>query len=171
MIQITVLPSSGPEPEERFIVSLTSASNNVFIRPNLANATIIVTQRGMPFGTIGFFGDALRTQVVDEEQTTHTFSLPLARTGSTVGTASVLFTVTRAGGGASPGEDVTPTNGSVRFVSGQAQASLELQILADSEPELNETFTVTLTGVVGGANLDSQATMSTFVIRYSENKL
>ena len=118
----------------------------------------------MPFGTIGFFGDALSTQVVEEELFTHSFSLPLARTGSSVGAVSVGFFVTRIGGG-NPETDVTPSSGSVSFASGQTQANLDLQILADSEPELNETFTVMLTQVVGGADLDPQATASTFVIR------
>ena len=160
-----MLPSSGPEPEETFTATLLTASNNVNIDPQLANATITVLQRGMPFGTIGFFGDALRTQVVEEELTTRSLSLPLARTGSSVGAVSVLFIVTRVGG-SNPETDVTPSSGSVSFVSGRTQANLDLQILADSEPELNETFTVTLTQVVGGANLDPQATVSTFVIRY-----
>lgn len=159
-----MLPSSGPEPEETFTITLISASNNVNIDPLLANATITVLQRGMPFGTIGFFGDALSTQVVEEELFTHSFSLPLARTGSSVGAVSVGFFVTRIGGG-NPETDVTPTSGSVSFASGQTQANLDLQILADSEPELNETFTVMLTQVVGGADLDPQATASTFVIR------
>ena len=161
-IEIIILPSDGTEPEETFTVTLIEASNNVDIDPDNDSVSITVSQRGMPFGVIGFFGDALEQQVIFEDETVQTLSLPLVRTGETFGDVQVLFEVT---GEEAPHLDISPVNGSVTFVLGQSQASLNLQILPDVEPESEETFTVTLTGTLGGASLDEQATVSTFIIR------
>ncbi len=158
-IQITVLPSAGPEPEETFTVTLTDASNNVEVAPDSSSVPITVRQRGMPFGVLGFIGDALDPRFVSEPEN---FSLPIVRTGEALGNVQVLFEVTGLG---SPEEDLRPVNGSVMFFDGQYEGSVMLQVLDDSKPELEETYTVTLTQALGGATLNELATVSTFTIR------
>ena len=160
VIEIIVLPNEdGPEPEETFTVTLISASNNVFILPDQSSVTISVAQVGMPFGVIAFFGDALQLRRVSEQET---ISLPLIRTEETVGATVVLFTVT----GDSPNLDVSPVSSNVSFGTGQSQANLVLEILSDSTPELEETYTVTLREATGGAAINPLAAVSMFVIRY-----
>ena len=61
--------------------------------------------------------------------------------------------------------DVTPTNGSVSFSDGQSFTTLEIQILPDSSPEHDETFTVTLTGATGGTTINPDISSAMFTIR------
>ena len=162
VIEIIVLPNEDDsEPEETFTVTLISASNNVFILPDQSSVAITVSQVGMPFGEIAFFGDALQLQRVSEQET---LTLPLIRTEETVGATVVLFTVT---GDTPPDSEVSPFSGNVSFGTGQSQADLVLVILADSLPELEETYTVTLREATGGAAINPLAAVSTFVIRYT----
>ena len=160
MIEIIVLPNEDDsEPEETFTITIISASNNVFILPDQNSVSITVSQVGMPFGEIAFFGDALELQRVSEQET---LSLPLIRTQETVGATVVLFAVT----GDSPDLDVSPFSSNVSFGAGQSRAELVLVILPDSLPELEETYTVTLQGATGGAAINPLAAVSMFVIRY-----
>lgn len=60
-----------------------------------------------------------------------------------------------------------PTTGTILFASGLNQVVFSLNILDDNDPELEETFTLILSQPTGGAVLDSQASRSTFIIRYA----
>lgn len=59
-----------------------------------------------------------------------------------------------------------PTTGTILFASGLNQVVFSLNILDDDDPELEETFTLILSQPTGGATLNSQASRSTFTIRY-----
>ena len=61
--------------------------------------------------------------------------------------------------------DVSPANGTVFIQDALAQSQIFLNILSDAEPELLERFTVALTGVIGGAEIDPQLNVSTFYIK------
>jgi len=63
---------------------------------------------------------------------------------------TVSYTVTS--GTAIAGTDVTQTSGTITFVAGDTVEYLQLNLVDDTVPESNETFTVTLT-VTGGALL------------------
>ena len=54
--------------------------------------------------------------------------------------------------------------GVVTFQEGDLYGYLVLSIIPDGVPELDEVYTVTLTGATGGAVLDSEAVTSTFKI-------
>ena len=60
-----------------------------------------------------------------------------------------------------------PSSGTIVLPSGESQVNLYLEILDDSDPELEETFTLILSQPTGGAALDTLAAQSTFIIRYS----
>lgn len=156
-----VLPSDGSEPEEEFSVTIIYASNNVVIDLARSIATITVSQRGMPYGIVGFFGDALQPIEVSEEDQVQSLSLPMFRSDGTVGSTEVSFVVM----GAEPDTDVAPRNGTVVFGEGQSHGSLVLQILPDSEPELEETFTVMLMESTNGATINTLAKSATVTIR------
>ena len=66
-----------------------------------------------------------------------------------------------------PSLDVHPSSGTILLASGLNQVDLQLEILDDSEPELEETFTLILSQPTGGATLDLLASQSTFIIRYT----
>lgn len=56
--------------------------------PN-APARVIITQRGMPFGVVGFAGEALDPRVFVERNTTTLVHFPVSRTEGTLGTVEV----------------------------------------------------------------------------------
>lgn len=159
-----MLPSSGDEVEEMFTVTLNSASSNVFLDSTRSQASITVEQVGSPFGEISFLGEALAGIRTNEQNTNSTISFAVARSGDLLGTSQVFYTVSRIGSSDPVSLDVLPSSGSFLFPAGVGQASLQLMILADDVSEMDETFTVVLTGSTGGATINLQASSATFVI-------
>lgn len=94
MINLDILPSDGDEEEKTFTVNLRFASNNVDINAERQTVTITIAQRGMPYGIIGFFGDALQPQKVNEGEENQTLVLPMARSSPALGNAEITFVVT-----------------------------------------------------------------------------
>ena len=165
VLRISVLPSTGDEAEERFLVTIRSTTNGVAIDSSLSSAPITVRQAGMPFGVVNFQGDVLQPQAVVEQATPTTLLLPLERSGLLTLTVSVDFTVSRVGvADVGVEEDVTPASGTVMFPPLVGQTTLDLTILSDSVGEMNETFVVILTNPTGGASLNPQASSSSFTI-------
>lgn len=72
-------------------------------------------------------------------------SLPLRRDG-TDGQAVVFWSLQPIGANRKDvtADDLTPFNGSVVFLSRQSDAFINLTIMADSIPEVNETLLLTL---------------------------
>ena len=93
-ITLDILPSQGDEEEKTFTVYLLSASNEVEIDPARESVTITVAQRGMPYGTIGFFGDVLQPHKVDEGVGSQTVDFPIARSAPALGDVQISFVVT-----------------------------------------------------------------------------
>lgn len=91
---LDILTSQGDEEEKTFTVYLLLASNEVQIDPARASVTITVAQRGMPYGTIGFFGDVLQLHKVDEGVGSQSVAFPIARTAPALGNVHVSFVVT-----------------------------------------------------------------------------
>ena len=69
-------------------------------------------------------------------------------------------------GDVSSDPDVDPISGSTLIQSDRDTADVIVNILEDDVAELDETFNLVLTGVQGGAEIDQQFNISTFVIRY-----
>lgn len=72
-------------------------------------------------------------------------SLPLRRDG-TDGQAVVFWSLQPTGANHEDitAEDLEPLSGSVVFLSGQSDASINFTIMADDIPEVNETLLLTL---------------------------
>lgn len=77
-------------------------------------------------------------------------NLPLRRDG-TDGQAVVFWSLRAIGAnhGDVTAKDLEPLSGSVVFLSGQSDASINLTVLADNIPEVNETLLLTLDRYVG----------------------
>ena len=61
--------------------------------------------------------------------------------------------------------DILPRNGSILIEDGVRMGQIALEILSDDVPELTETYTLILTKIVGGAEIDTVFNTSTFRIR------
>lgn len=94
-IRIWILPGEDPEPEEVFLVSFVTASGGAVFDPS-APARVIITQRGMPFGVLGFAGEALDPRVFVEGSTAMQVHFPVSRTEGALGTVEVSVSMVTA---------------------------------------------------------------------------
>ncbi|XP_044225055.1 adhesion G-protein coupled receptor V1 isoform X2 [Thunnus albacares] len=123
---------------------------NLTVTPDIAN------------GEIGFTSNTTVVVYEPEDSNTSMVNLPLRRDG-TDGQAVVFWSLHPIG--ANP-EDVTvndlePLSGSVIFLSGQSDASINLTVLADNIPEVNETLLLTL----DRSNVENQILKAGFTSR------
>jgi uncharacterized protein len=83
----------------------------------------------------------------------------VTRTGDSVGAVTADYTVNFSG--TANADDFafdTPFSGTVTFEDGETSKTIELTLAGDTAPENDETFTVTLSNVVGGTTHDFVAT-------------
>ena len=85
---------------------------------------------------------------------TASFAVTLDR-GAT-GTVTVEYAT--ADGTATAGSDYTATSGTLTFAAGESSKTVAVPLLADSEAESDETFTLTLSNPSGAALADASAT-------------
>ncbi|KAK7934133.1 hypothetical protein WMY93_005029 [Mugilogobius chulae] len=125
------------------------------------NVTLLITS-DIANGEIGFISNTTVEVFEPEHSNSIVVTLPLRRDG-TDGKAEVFWSLRPIGANA---EDVTtadlrPFNGTVVFLSGQSDASINLTVFADDIPEVNETLLITL----DRTNTDNQILKSGFISR------
>jgi hypothetical protein len=108
-------------------------------------------------GTISFSNSA-----TSFSETVGTAAIPVTRSNGAVGTVSVNYTT--ASGTATAGSDFTAVSGTLTFADGQTVAYINVPVANDSIYEGNEQFTVSLSGVAGGAMLGSPAASTVTII-------
>jgi len=82
--------------------------------------------------------------------------ITVTRTSGTTGTVSATYTLTP--GSATSVADYTPASASVSLADGEASKTFTVVVLDDTVDEPNETVTITLSNVAGGASLGSPTT-------------
>ncbi|MCA1683773.1 MAG: hypothetical protein LC708_01395, partial [Actinobacteria bacterium] len=89
---------------------------------------------------------------------TSTFNVTITRRGDTSGTSTVKYKT--GGGTATAGTDYTPitTLGTLTFPGGDTSETVSVDVLGDTLPEANETFTLTLSAATGAVISDASAT-------------
>uniref|UniRef100_A0AAV2MS74 Staphylococcus aureus surface protein A n=1 Tax=Knipowitschia caucasica TaxID=637954 RepID=A0AAV2MS74_KNICA len=125
------------------------------------NVTLTITS-DIANGEIGFISNRTVEVFEPEHSNSTVVSLPLRRDG-TDGKAEVFWSLRPIGANA---EDVTtrdlrPFNGTVVFLSGQSDASINFTVFADDIPEVNETLLITL----DRTNVENQILKSGFISR------
>ncbi|XP_075324846.1 adhesion G-protein coupled receptor V1 [Odontesthes bonariensis] len=125
------------------------------------NLTLTVTP-DIANGEIGFTSNATVILYEPEDSNSTTVSLPLRRDG-TDGQAVVFWSLQPTGANHEDvtAEDLKPLNGSVVFLSGQSDAFINLTIMADNIPEVNETLLLTL----DRSNVENQILKAGFTSR------
>ncbi|XP_045890437.1 adhesion G-protein coupled receptor V1 [Micropterus dolomieu] len=108
------------------------------------NLTLTVTP-DIANGEIGFTSNTTVVVYEPEDSNTSTVSLPLRRDG-TDGQAVVFWSLQPIGANRVDitAQDLQPLRGSVVFLSGQSDASINFTVMADNIPEVNETLLLTL---------------------------
>ena len=83
-----MLASDDDEPEEVFLVRFVAASGGAVFDAD-SPGRIIVSQQGMPFGMVGFAGEALDPRVFVEGTFNAEVYFPVSRTGGNLGNIQV----------------------------------------------------------------------------------
>jgi hypothetical protein len=156
VIAVTLINDTAFEADEQFAVNLSNPQGGVI----LAEASTTITIQSEDAPVPGAIGMASATASVNE--TAGTLTLSVTRTGGSDGAVGVSFAT--AAGSATDGADFTGTTGTLSWANGDTTAkTITVPILDDSSFEPDETFTVTLSSVIGGASLGTATTTVTIV--------
>jgi hypothetical protein len=159
-VTINVAGDLTIEANENFTLTITNVSNT--------NGTVIANIGANATGTGTITNDdgpgvisVDDVTIAEGDSGTTAGSFTVHRTGGVSGTVSVNYTITLPGGvGGADGSDVSgPLTGVVTFLEGETTKSIPFTVNGDVTPEPDETFTVTLSGAIGGATIgDGTAT-------------
>eukprot|EP00118_Oscarella_pearsei_P022727 m.265821 g.265821 ORF g.265821 m.265821 type:complete len:6112 (+) comp40493_c2_seq23:779-19114(+) len=155
-VNIVIEDDDDPELEERFIVSLSNPTGAAL--GDVTTMTVTIDENDEPYGVVLFDSSSLRRTVVESS----TFQLTIIRTRGTTGTISVLWNVSAV-------SDLTPRIGKAVFQDGEQQKTVDLTVVGDGEPELEETYVVSLQDPTGGAFLSTSDTTATITIPANED--
>ena len=146
-ITIAVTGDEVDEPNETVVVTLGSPTN-----------ATVSSAEGAGAGTGTITDDDTATLSIADaaaaEGATATFTVTL----STPSASSVTVTATTSEGTATDPEDYTHKAGALTFAAGQTSKDFTVAIASDTLAELDETFTVTLSGATGATIADATAT-------------
>ncbi|XP_075895105.1 adhesion G-protein coupled receptor V1 isoform X2 [Nelusetta ayraudi] len=158
-VEVQILDDAKPEGPERFQLILSEPSPGLELGINTtATVNILASDDGhgvISFNTSEHFLLREPTSLSGLSDSVATLFVVRHPEDGTFGTVTVQFTVTDANGSLAEG-DVIPLQGFVVLEDGVRFKMLEIRAVLDAEPEVNETFTVTLSNPTGGARLGDQ---------------
>ncbi|XP_060927102.1 adhesion G-protein coupled receptor V1 [Limanda limanda] len=163
-VEVQIIDDDIPEGAERFQLILSEPSTGLELGTNTtATVNIMASDDGhgvISFNTSEHFLLREPTSVVGLGESVATLYVVRNPEEGTFGAVTVQFTITDANGSLAEG-DLKPAQGFVVLEDGVRFEMLEIWAVLDAEPEVNETFTVTLSSPTGGARLGDQ--LQTFI--------
>ncbi|XP_070689817.1 adhesion G-protein coupled receptor V1 [Pempheris klunzingeri] len=155
-VEVQIIDDAIPEGAERFQLILSEPSPGLELGTNTtATVNILASDDGhgvLSFNTSEHFLLKEPTSVSGLSESVATLYVVRNPEEGTFGTVIVQFTITDANGSLAEG-DLMPAQGFVVLEDGVRFKMLEIWAVLDAEPEVNETFTVTLSNPTGGARL------------------
>ncbi|XP_017551078.2 adhesion G-protein coupled receptor V1 isoform X2 [Pygocentrus nattereri] len=154
-IELRILPHGEVEVEEMFVVRLSILSGEMSIDPRAGSVTLRITKFGDPNGIVQFTEQDLRERVYSEPTDSEgplNISLLITRREGVMGNITVFWEILSDSDMAG---DFAALHGTTTILAGQRVGEITLSLLPDSVPELEETYTIRLTAVEGGAELDT----------------
>jgi len=139
-ITTDTVATAGEEETETATLTLSNATSAT-IDGGTADADLVITDSN-PFVTVA-------NQTISESGGTATFTITLSESISE--DVSVVYsTGTGASNGATDGTDYTGATGTATVTSGSTEATIEVPITTDTDPEFTETATLTLASATNG---------------------
>ncbi|XP_077943744.1 adhesion G-protein coupled receptor V1 [Gasterosteus aculeatus] len=158
-VEVQIVDDAIPEGAERFKLILSKPSPGLELGTNTtASVNILASDDGhgvISFNTSEHFLLREPTYVSGLSESVATLYVVRNPEKGTFGTVTVQFTITDANGSLAEG-DLMPAQGFVVLEDGAKFKMLEIRAVLDAEPEVNETFTVTLSSPTGGARMGHQ---------------
>ncbi|XP_053084899.1 adhesion G-protein coupled receptor V1 isoform X1 [Pangasianodon hypophthalmus] len=153
-IELQILPHGEVEVEETFVIRLSHLYGDMDVDPRAGSVTLRIAKFGDPNGIVQFTEQDLRERVYSEpadHEGPLNISLLITRREGVMGNITVFWEIlsdTDTTG------DFLTLHGSATILAGQRLAEIILTLLPDPVPELEEVYTVRLSSVDGGAELD-----------------
>lgn len=151
------------ETESAFVYSTGTFVPGVGVAPGYwrseylhVNGAFQYAQPGNP-GTL-----ALETSLISVDEDAGSVSIPVVRTGGSDGTVGVEYTTVDAS--AAAGSDYSARSGMLVFAPGETRKTIVVPILDDGDDELNETFNLATSVVVGSAVLGQPRTATITIV-------
>ncbi|XP_064619709.1 adhesion G-protein coupled receptor V1-like [Lineus longissimus] len=172
---VAVLEDTRPEDAEVFMVRLVNPTNGAEVGAN-DSVQVNILPNDDAFGIIQFAADSRFVRQIERSGEDNSVRLNIERLRGNHGRVEVAWDLITKTGTPVMTNDVTPTVGSVVFVSGAEVSTISLLIRDDALPEMDKEFTIRLknvtvsgTGIPGkGATLGVYNT-STMVIMASDS--
>ncbi|MBT8198519.1 MAG: hypothetical protein KJO84_08495, partial [Acidimicrobiia bacterium] len=150
-ITVGITDDTAFEADEQFSVNLSNPQGGVILADASTVVTILSDDAPVP-GTI-----AIAEATASVNETAGTVTLSVTRTSGSDGVVGVSYAT--SAGSATGGSDFTATSGTLSWADGEsATKTIVVPILDDADYELEETFSVTLSAVTGGAGLGADTT-------------
>ncbi|KAJ3604248.1 hypothetical protein NHX12_028989, partial [Muraenolepis orangiensis] len=160
LVTFAVMPDDVPELAERFLVNITGVElvggstgpgRPTLKRPSMEVAEVTIEENDDPRGILQFnvSEDALG-RAYEIAPPDNVFRLGVTRLAGTTGRVAVYWEAQPNTAGF---DDFSPSAGNVTLMDGQRDATIDITIIDDDEGEAEETFTVSLLRVIGGARL------------------
>jgi hypothetical protein len=155
-VTIDVAGDLAVEADETFTLTLSAPSAGAILGTVSATGTI-QTDDFAPNGTLSIA--RLQASRAEGQTGTTPFTFRVTRTGNIAGQASVKWAATAGGvastGGASASDFALGAlpSGVVTFAAGETAKTISVGVMGDAIAELNESFTVTLSGTSAGVEL------------------
>jgi hypothetical protein len=150
------------EGNEGFTVSLSNPTGGAALGTQTSSTVTITENEPIPPAGNLQFDSA--TYTAAEGIAGGLVTINVTRTGGDFGMVSVNYAT--SDGTATAGSDYTLTSGTLDFADGVTNQIITVPILDDGNYEGDETFSITLSNVVGGATLGAQ---SSAVVTINEN--
>lgn len=154
-ISIDILKDELTEGTERFAVDFSNPGGGAEIDFS-GRVSVSITDVPPEYGRI-----RIKTTAITVKENDGSASVTVERLDGTTGKVSVKYSTGASGDSASNDKDYSNTSGSLSWNAGDSSSkTIQIPLLTDILKENNETFTVSLSGVGGGATLDSQNSAS-----------
>ncbi|XP_043565048.1 adhesion G-protein coupled receptor V1 isoform X2 [Chiloscyllium plagiosum] len=164
VIELSVLPHEEIEMQETFIIQLILEFGEAEIDHKAGKVFLTVQKVGNPNGIVQFTEESLDMKTY-LEPSSHEELLNIAffitRTKGKIGNVKVHWLLQSD---SDMTGDFLVINGTVTILDSQLNAEINVQLLADDVPELDEVYIMRLTSVEGGADLNEGKDNSRFLV-------
>jgi hypothetical protein len=152
-ITVSILDDTTYEGDETFTVNLSNPSGGASLgAQNSSTVTITENDPTPPAGSLQFSGTGY---TVAENVAGGIATITVTRSGGSFGAVSVDYST--VDGTAVASSDYTTSSGTLNFIDGEISKTFTVTILDDTVYEGDETLTVNLSNVTGGASIGSPA--------------
>ncbi|XP_021064109.1 adhesion G-protein coupled receptor V1 [Mus pahari] len=170
--EVAILPDEVPELDEGLIVTIAAvnlvnpnfpAEQPRVQRPRMESAEIMIEENDDPRGVFNLhvLRDVSGVIIAHEgPPPLNVLQVPVVRMAGTFETVNVYWKATPDSAGL---EDFQPPHGMLQFADGQVIAPIHVTIIDDSEFELSETFSISLTSVTGGGRLGNDVLVNVVI--------